>query len=86
MENSLDKKMKRCPHCAETVRIEAQNCSYCGRDIDTTRLKGSKRPAYVGLGLAMLTIGLLTTGYKFGTVLILLGLCLIVFGLFSGNI
>lgn len=86
MEETNLSDMKTCPHCSETVKADAKNCSYCGRDVDPKRLKGEKRPAYFTLGSVMLIVGLLTMEHKFGTVLILLGLCFILFALFSGNI
>ena len=85
-ENDIRSRMNTCPHCGETVRVEAKNCSYCGRDVDQTRLKGEKRPAYLILGITMFVTGLLTMQFKFGTVLILLGLCFILFAIFSGNV
>jgi uncharacterized protein (DUF983 family) len=86
MENINLNEMNTCPHCGETVRQDAKNCSYCGRDIDQRRLKGQKRPAYLVLGIIMLVAGLFSMQFKFGTVLILFGACFIIFALFSGNI
>lgn len=28
---------RKCPHCAEIIRIEAKVCRFCGRDVGTVR-------------------------------------------------
>ena len=85
-DSDLRKRMQLCPHCGETVKLDAKNCSYCGRDIIQNKLRGPRRPAYLIPGIIMLVAGLLLMQYKFGTVLILLGACLVLFALFSGNV
>jgi hypothetical protein len=33
---AISNPLKRCPHCAEDIKIAAKACRYCGRDVEPT--------------------------------------------------
>lgn len=39
MDEAIDTSVKKCPHCAELVLVEAKVCKHCGRDILDARTK-----------------------------------------------
>lgn len=61
---------KRCPHCAEIIRAQANVCRYCGRDVPVenpdalrapARLPARERPRY-GLAAGIVVLFVLGVG------------------------
>jgi predicted amidophosphoribosyltransferase len=36
---SLDNETKKCPACAENIKLEAKKCRFCGEEIDPEKEK-----------------------------------------------
>ena len=35
-QQQLSEGLKKCPHCAECIKADANVCRYCGRDVSST--------------------------------------------------
>lgn len=50
----METKIKKCPHCAEVIPIDAKVCRYCRRNVDPKAVAGEQ---LVKLGLSMTQMG-----------------------------